>query len=718
MQGPTYIFALQDSSNRFWQVNADGSVSLSNDPYLLEFSPAGWDDIAIQNVRNRQFWGIDRSVTIPLTYIKDGAKIIKHVVYSRGIEDKLFLTICVLAVEYNPGVDYGYWYKQIYKGEVNTTDFAHNDAKVTCTTVEDGLPKHMKANQNTVYELPMNVPEAVQVKMDGINLRNKVNYGTIGIDDAGGGAVGFENYGTMPIILGNQEGDGYGVTYLSVNIEGIGRLPSDYNNFIANSDNWVFKNESLVNVDFTLTGRKKFSCTAESTGGIGGSDSLDIFFVKTGGTKYNIVTGLVLATGQVYDYTYTFNITLQPGEVLYAIRWFYRTTDTEQNGTGVILWSEDSFDTITVTTRRPSTFVPHLPGQYIMQQLINRMTAGEYSAAVSSYLATHTNKVFTCGNAIRGLADPVLKIKITDFFKWWDSYDSVELKVIGSTVDIDRKQNLIDTANIIDLPAPAYGSLKVTVAKEYLFNEVEVGYPEIKSDVGALNGNQEFNCKFNFSLGTVKNPAKIDKVSPVKASCYEQEKIRTTVLDKTTTDYKSDNDVFVNVIDLTQVPAAGDDPAHYLLDRSLNASVTSGLLEPETVWNLAISPARMLQNNLQFIRSCTYRMDGRALAFQTADKNKTLVCAGVTESADIPVGDMGAQFFMPWTLDGDFPAPDDLLQLLDENPLQVFRFPVDGQNFIGIMTKVSIAHSSRKVQDYQFLSGPENDFTKLINYTG
>lgn len=711
MQGPTYIFALQDSSNRFWRVDTDGSVSLSNDPYLLEFSPAGWDDIAIQNVRNRQFWGIDRSVTIPLTYIKDGAKIIKHVVYSRGIEDKLFLTICVLAVEYNPGVDYGYWYKQIYKGEVNTTDFTHSDAKVTCTTVEDGLPKHMKANQNTVYELPMNVPEAVQVKMDGIRLHESLKYADLNGFDIEKAFYGTQFFGG--ITQTGNDGDSSGIFYRDQELQGVDGLTFEQK---LESDNFLLQNLNSTAIEFTISGRIEITCTGmiSSPAYAFRSRFLKSTQLIANQNDYQIFSTAAMVAGQTYGDNFSITITLQPNERLYLERIFFGATGSNVK----IQFTEASKFQIRFITRRPSTFVLHLPGQYIMQQLINRMTAGEYSAAVSSYLATHKNKVFTCGNAIRGLADPVLKIKFTDFFKWWDSYDSVGLKVIGITVDIDRKQNLIDTANIIDLPAPAYGSLKVTVAKEYLFNEVEVGYPEIKSDVGALNGNQEFNCKFNFSLGTVKNPAKIDKVSPVKASCYEQEKIRTTVLDKTTTDYKSDNDVFVNVIDLTQVPAAGDDPAHYLLDRSLNASVTTGLLEPETVWNLAISPARMLQNNLQFIRSCTYRMDGRVLAFQTADKNKTLVCAGITESADISVGDMGAQFFMPWTLDGDFPAPDDLLQLLDENPLQVFRFPVDGQNFIGIMTKVSIAHSSRKVQDYQFLSGPENDFTKLINYTG
>jgi len=157
-------------------VIANGKIVLKNKPYLLEFSPEGWDGIAVQNILNRRYWGIDRSVSVPLSYVQDGAKILKHILLNKGIEESVYLVIAKQEIDYTPGVSYGYWYKQIYRGEVDFSTYDHSGVKVTCNTLEDGLPKYLKANENTTYELPMNVADAIFVKMDGIKLHESINY--------------------------------------------------------------------------------------------------------------------------------------------------------------------------------------------------------------------------------------------------------------------------------------------------------------------------------------------------------------------------------------------------------------------------------------------------------------------------------------------------------------------------------------------------------------
>ena len=93
VQGLDYIFCLMDANNKFYRILADGTVSLSTEPYFLEFSPSGWNDIAIQNVKNKRYWSIDRSLTLPLDYVRDGAKIIKDVFYKKGINETMYLVI-------------------------------------------------------------------------------------------------------------------------------------------------------------------------------------------------------------------------------------------------------------------------------------------------------------------------------------------------------------------------------------------------------------------------------------------------------------------------------------------------------------------------------------------------------------------------------------------------------------------------------------------------
>jgi hypothetical protein len=257
------------------------------------------------------------------------------------------------------------------------------------------------------------------------------------------------------------------------------------------------------------------------------------------------------------------------------------------------------------------------------------------------------------------------------------------------------------------------------VAAEYEWNHIDIGYEEIKSDIGALNGRQEFNSRTSWSTGTAGHPGNIEKVSKIKASCYEQEKIRTTVAPKETTDNKSDNDIFANWCDPVLQAATDTVPAHYLLDRSLNSTVLNLTASAaETVWNLRLSPKRMLLNNGAFLRSSRWKCDSQILKFTSADRNSKMVCGGIVENEDIQLGAMASPFFLILIYSIEVPAPNDLISLIDLNPLQVYGFTIGGNNYKGIANKISISPSDNKAQVYQLLALPASNFTDLINYIG
>lgn len=710
MSGSDYIFCLQDSQHRFWKVDNTGKVYCSAQPYLLEFAPAGWDEIEIQNVRNKRYWGIDRSVSVPLSYIQDGAKILKHIFYKKGIEESVYLVIAKQELEYLPGASYGYWYKQIFRAEVDLSVFLHAGSKITCTTLEDGLPKYLKANENTVYEFPMNVPEAINVKMDGIRLHEKLNY-----EDISGLEVSILAYGESfigPCSFVGKEGDSIGFAIDSETIESTGGLSFPDKLLKTNT---VLTNVGNSTIDINISGTIEFTCTGMTSAPAYASRFRFLRSNQLVGNQndYQIISTPAMVVGQVYSQAFDITVPLANGEKLFREGIFFGGPGSDAK----IEFTENSKFSIKFITRQATTYVKAFTAQYLFNQLIDKITESNYVAALTSYFTNNRQKVFTCGNALRGLSDATMKISFSIFFQDWDCYDSVGINEQEGVVNFDSKVHLKDLGNVIDLPAPAYGTFKVSVAKDFLYNEVEYGYPEIKNEVGVLNGNEEFNCKYLASIGTTKSPAKLDKVSKIKASCYEIELIRVTTLAKDTTDNKADNDLFSLYIEDTLNPEIDNVPAHYNLDRSLNATAT-GLLEPETVFNLELSPKRNLLRNGPFLRSSLYLADSRVLAYQSSDKNNKLVCGSITEKEDVSISSLGDKFFYPIILEGDFEAPDDLISLLDLNPLQVFRFPVDGNYYYGLLQKVSIAPSTRKEQSYQFLSDSSNDLTNLINYFG
>jgi hypothetical protein len=63
-------------------------------------------------------------------------------------------------------------------------------------------------------------------------------------------------------------------------------------------------------------------------------------------------------------------------------------------------------------------------------------------------------------------------------------------------------------------------------------------------------------------------------------------------------------------------------------------------------------------------------------------------------------------------------VPFNLLELLDENPLQLFDFDFYGVNYKGIMEEATISPGTEKEQSYKLLSTATNDLKTLIDYYG
>ena len=803
MEYKEYIFSLQKKTFEFWQPDKDNIVA-TNQPYFLHFAPDGWEGFSVKNSRNKNYWGVDRTVSLPFSYVEDGADIIKYIMYTLGIEESVYLTICKLQKEYNTqpkGVvslsslvvgdnvgtikgdanstvyvqvevkgaaqdnisgkigenfvgqfastqiytinlgengetgfsvyfdktgnstatftitnasgdafaSYGFWYKQIYRGEVDLSEFKHNGAKVTCTTLEDGLAKYLKASENTTFELKMKVNEAVWVKMDGINLHQKANYNiTNGISNADSAyALDFPFMGA--------DGDQYGVESLA-QIGGAipntqGSEPNAQTYYVKNSGNYFLRNAGLTDINIVVQGTLYPTSSKNNTAPKSGS-TLKIkssYPNGSGGTMEYPIFSLTPVVGQSYTYNVNIPITVHPKEKLFLIGTTVSVNGNEYN----FEFKEKSTLSISFISRRPTTYIRALPAQYIFNELINKVTEGNYKAAYSKYFADNNQIKWTSGNAIRGFDDAVLKISFSDFFQFYNCNDAVGVNEIGKTVLFDVKEKLIDRTKIIALGEVSDAGINYT--KDFAFNILNIGYQPISSDVGTLNGNEEYNCGFQFSNGGLKATGILDKISKTSGSCYEIEKVRTTTLNKDTTDYKNDNKNFILFTENGQQNDIA--PSYFNLDRSLNASAT-GLLEPATVFNLALSPARMLLRNGNYIRSAMYLADNLILKYTSSEKNNKLISGGIVEKADRPIKTLGKRFFYPLLFSFSVPAPLDLIGLLDLNPLSVFSFSFNGTTYYGILQEVSTSSDVSTTQNYTLLSTSDNDLNSLINYYG
>ncbi len=718
IQEKEHIYALQTKNRRFYNFDPTTlQVGLSTNAYFMEYEPSGWDEMALQNIRNKRYWGVDMTVSIPFTYVLDGAGIVKNAFYTLGAEADIYLSISRRTLHFQPGVGYGFWYEEIYFGQLDLSTFEHVGEGVSCSTAEDGLVKHLKANENTKYDYPALPGEFIWVKMDGLNLHNKVetfvsNGDSLDVDFNLGnhliaGAIVAED---APYVSGKKDTE-------RIKVENL-------NSSIRATEGWFFKStiDGTVFLDFdfevdmsflggAITPGAEWSFVVRRIDQANFSDLSVVLYHIDQLEGPNRFTRKVRIKG-------TGSIVVRPDDELYLYAF---SNVTGAGGSDAIRVNytmvDNSYFKYTYKYRHPTSYVKFFRPQVLFSKLIASSTDAQYAAVQSSYLNTHKNIVFTSGRFLRGIADSVAQYSISDFFQFWDCFDSASLTEKNGLVDLSTKKLLVDPTVWIDLPEPAYKTPKISLDNEMLFNEVEVGYQDSGSEIGILNGTEDVHTNILFSIGTTNKPARIDKVSYVNASPYNIERIRVSTYQKDTTENEADNEPFVVHIGNVLQPAVGDIPAHYLLDRTLNPLAT-GIIEAATTYNLYLTPKRNLLRNGPFLRSCTWLLDARLLEFKSSKRTVDLLCDGIQEKQSIAVGSLGDQFFVPLLFAAEFEITEAISAALADNPLSVVRFPFQGSYFKGILKKNDLPPIGSANKNFTILLLNNNDIHKLINYYG
>lgn len=675
MQGKDFIYFLLDENNNSYYAYGDTVLSTAS-LKPLEFTPNGWTKIQLQNFRNQTYFAVDRSFSVPLEYVKDGAQILKYIYTNFGVEAKVSMAICEQRLFFD-ATHYGYYYTLLYKGEIDLANYKHDGTKVTVNIMEGGMVKLIKAYENTKYEIPIDVPDAIDTHVDGVELKAAADY-TIQPGNTGG----LHLPGWLFI---NSEG-----TNFSTELQTVYLRAGSINT--STSDEWIMRNFGDKNLDLNINGFIKVRSTANT--------GIFIFgFETSGGTQLPVYVNNNLPGGIDIDIPFNVNITLTPGEKLFGI--------ASWSNTLFLLKYLDGEITISYRSIYKSTTVKALRPLYVFQQLISKISDGAYTPQ-STFLQSIQDVVITCGDAIRGIAGAKIKTSLRDFFTSYNSDFGIGMGMIGNTLRIEEKAYWVQYTDAVDLGEVS--KMKVSPATDLLINNIKNGSPNQTYD--DVNGKQEFNTTQERSAPITRVAKDLNLVSVYRKDCYGFEFIRINLDGKTTTDDKGDNDVFM--IHIEDNPWAD---GKFRLDRNLNAG-TTGLLTPSTVFNLYLTPARGIRRNGNYIRSLFYKLDAKYLKFQTTDKNSAVVCQGITENADIQISSLDAPLFSCNYLEFETKVPVNLFELLNANPLKAFTGTWAGFSFVGIPNKISIQPGDNAAQTFQLLAGPAVDLTQLISIDG
>lgn len=683
MQGKDFIYFLFDENNNsYYQYGDTVLTSASLKP--LEFTPDGWKKIQIQNQRNGTYFAVDRSFTIPLEYVKDGGQILKYIYYNYGVEAKVYMAICEQKL-YFDNTHYGFYYTLVYRGEIDLAQFKHDGTKVTVNIMEGGIVKLIKAYENTKYEIPVDVPDAVDVLMDGVLLKNSASFAVIE-----GQYTGLElaNH-NVPIIFLNSEGTNFGLIYGSQSI--------------TDTDPSIIKNQSGQSVSFPLIGKVKFKIEYAAL-----AYRLFVYKKKSDGTIEELfdTDNISVSNNVIYEVPFSLNVTLENNEHLYIKAIYFTNASPENSSKRKMTYYDTEFSINFDSTYKP-TIIKALRPLYVFQQLINKISDGAYTG-ISDYLKNEIGDVVvTCGDAIRGIQGAKIKTSLRDFFTSYNSDFGLGMGMLGAELRLEQKGFWVQYTDFIDLGEVS--KMKVTPANDLLVNNIKIGTPDQEYD--DVNGRQEFNTTHEYSAPITRVAKELNLVSVYRKDCYGIEFTRLNLDGKETTDNDSDNDVFM--IHIQDFPIDGV----YPLDRFYNAGAT-GLLSPSTVFNLYLTPARAIRRNGNYIRSLFYKLEHKYLKFQTTNKNSAVVAGGITENADIQIVTLDTPLFSCNYLEFETKVPIDTLELLKANPLKAFAGTWAGFTFIGIPDKVSVQPGDNGAQTYKLLASPTTDLTQLVSIDG
>lgn len=703
MQPKDFLYFMVDQDGRSARVN-NGVVEFVSTPSPLEFTADGWQDKAIHYTRNTRYAGVFRSFTTPLKFVKDGAEILRHVTITKGTEFKLYLVILWLDKSYGGG-----WvHRLLYRGEFDLTNIDSQEDYVTANILEGDLMKLIKANESTQYEIPLDVPEAIYVKSDGIPIDYNEKWGTIEetLERRSLGSLDRSFYSCTLFTL-PSEGYSGSLAALSASSGIITDFP--------NSTDYFIETVKATTIKFNI--HLKFDVDQSNQARDG--------FVRI---QIRDQAGAILSEffsedlpDDAYTNTYTVDtvVTLSVAANKRLFIGYDLQVRRQTVGSGEaylkVLTKETEFN-IEYTATKEITFTKHLRPAYVAQQLLNKMTESTDFTFESDYLSnTWENLVMTSGNAIRGIAGSVIKTSWGEFFDSYNVPCNIGMKIFSKTLKIEPWGDAYQLAVAANLGEVKDLSWKIP--SDLLYSGVKIGYPDIS--YGNVNGKYEFNTLQSY-VGPIKKVNRLlELTSKYRADAYGYEFIRIEGAGKDTTDLKSDNDVFLTHVEKTATAGTGTEPALYYKFLR-NAYTITGLIKPDYVWNVEISPKRCLLAHGNRIRSCYYWQSGEKLVFQTAPKDtamKTVDGSGniIEERAEVFIGNLAAPAYIPIEMKSEGKINRAILNAIEAEAHGSVAFSYDGETFFGFVNDIGIQPATLASQDTTMLCSPMTDITKLIH---
>ncbi len=279
----------------------------------------------------------------------------------------------------------------------------------------------------------------------------------------------------------------------------------------------------------------------------------------------------------------------------------------------------DKFFGFTYFGRDKAIYIDVISPQKLLSKLLYNMTEREILCEIDTE-GREDREIFDCmimaAESIRGLPEAKIHTSFSKFSDWMKSFGYV-YKIEGESIIFMIRPRFFEETIVKHITNVK--DFSTSVNESLIYSGVKVGFE--KKEYDEVNGRDEFHTTSSFSTGLGMNDSIMELISPYRADPYGIEFLAQK-RGENTTDNSSDNDVF-----FVQVSKKYN---RYILFR--DPSAISGVLSPETIFNIYYSPRRMLVRNARFIGACTSK-----LVFTSTDGNADVEIEGTPEKSVVNV---------------------------------------------------------------------------------
>lgn len=588
--------------------------------YICKYSPDGWEEQNIQYLRSRTKFGLFRSFTTDLKFIREDADYLLNIVDTYKFEGNVYITIQELDVITAN-------YIIIYEGKLDFSNATYNDYRYKVTVTDSDLNNYIEKNGDIEYNMTISdlvsshltpgfIAYYQQFDYEGISLRD------IGISNATGSQSVEEAVLTYIYLINpsqnfanlDSENSIFQNTVNAFRIPYNGGTWQPYEQHFIKADSngglcTVQIDNFQINFDWLLSEGINSYCIALVTE----NHESDLMYVQ--GNSWVINTNYVgvlqydlnLQDNKPSGYqiqNITKNMTLEANEGLQLRVILNR----KQNQDYVLKpFNYNTISNLTVSYRGIVTqkSIDICPLSELTKAVLYKLTDNNYYKV--NGLDNYNNLVAVNGNMLRGFKIKIgditvdepgtysFKIKFNDILNFWTKAIGLAFDIVDNELCFTKITDKFDlTSSVVDLGEVT--ELSINSFTDYHFSTIKTGYSDYASEY--LSGKYDMFAKATFKSPVNSTKNELDICPTLSANAFEiEEQVRRGTINTDLHDYTEDTTVYIIWCKYNS------SYPHYEMFKD-NYDLDNSQLFPynETIFNLKLTPVRNLLRSSFFLR--------------------------------------------------------------------------------------------------------------------